>query len=130
MRKGNRDFALGRMKAGKMNKTEAAYDKVLKGLLQIGQIQWYRFEGIKLRLADATFYSPDFAVMDEDGVIEVGETVLHGAAHTFGDVPEGAPVALVDSTDYLAIAVRNGSAAETMGLDVGSPIEIWPIANE
>lgn len=62
--------------------------------------------------------------------IEVAETVLHGVAHTFGDVPEGAPVALVDSTDYLAIAVRNGSAAETMGLAVGAPIEIWPIANE
>jgi S-adenosylmethionine hydrolase len=62
--------------------------------------------------------------------IEVSGTTLDGVAHTFGDVPEGAPVALIDSTDYLAIAVRNGNAAETMGLDVGSPIEIWPIANE
>jgi S-adenosylmethionine hydrolase len=62
--------------------------------------------------------------------IEVPGVTLDGVAHTFGDVPEGAPVALVDSTDYLAIAVRNGSAAETLALDVGTPIEIWPIANE
>jgi S-adenosylmethionine hydrolase len=61
--------------------------------------------------------------------IEVSGTTLEGIAHTFGDVPEGSPVALVDSTDYLAIAVRNGSAAQVLGLDVGSPIEIWPLAN-
>lgn len=62
--------------------------------------------------------------------IEVADTTLHGIAHTFGDVEEGEPVALVDSTDYLAIAVRNGSAAQSLGLRVGSPIDIWPVANE
>jgi len=64
------------------------------------------------------------------GAIKDGAATIDGIAHTFGDVPEGAPVALVDSTDYLAIAVRNGSAAQMMGLDVGAPIEIWPIAND
>jgi len=62
--------------------------------------------------------------------IEVPGTTIRSIAHTFGDVPEGAPVALVDSTNYLAIAVRNGSAAQVLGLDVGAPIEMWPIANE
>ena len=62
--------------------------------------------------------------------IEVAGTTLDGVAHTFGDVPEGAPVALVDSTDYLAVAVRNGSAVQVLGLDVGSPIEIWPLTDE
>ena len=62
--------------------------------------------------------------------IEVPGATIHGVAHTFGDVPEGAPVALVDSTDYLAIAVRNGSAAHEFGLDVGAPLDVWPIANE
>jgi len=65
----------------------------------------------------------------KDGAVRDG-TVIRGVARTFADVPEGAPVALVDSTDYLAVAVRNGSAALTLGLDVGTPIEIWPIANE
>ena len=31
------------------------------------------FEGIKLRLADNTFYTPDFAVMSADGVMECHE---------------------------------------------------------
>ena len=71
--KGNRSYALGRLKAGAMNKTEAAYDAHL-GLLQAaGEIQWRRFEGLKLRLADNTFYTPDFAVMAADGVIECHE---------------------------------------------------------
>lgn len=66
-------LALGRMKAGAMNKTEVAYDEYLAALLYGGSILWYRFEGIKLRLADNTFYTPDFAVMLADGTIECHE---------------------------------------------------------
>ena len=64
--------ALGRMKTGQMNKTESAYAAHLeaqKGL----SIAWYKFEAIKLRLADKTFYTPDFAVMRNDGQIELHE---------------------------------------------------------
>lgn len=71
--KGNRSFALGRLKAGAMNKTEAAYAGHLEALKFNGKIQWYRFEGMKLRLADNTFYTPDFAVMAADGAIECHE---------------------------------------------------------
>lgn len=66
-------YALGRLKIGAMNKTEAAYDQHLAGLQHAGQILWRRFEGIKLRLADNTFYTPDFAVMNADGVMELHE---------------------------------------------------------
>lgn len=66
-------YALGRLKAGSMNKTEAAYDAHLAVLQHAGQIQWRKFEGLKLRLADNTFYTPDFAVMAADGVIECHE---------------------------------------------------------
>lgn len=66
-------YALGRLPVGVMNKTEAAYEAHLKLLLMAGEIQWYRFEGIKLRLADNTFYTPDFAVMAADGVMELHE---------------------------------------------------------
>ena len=65
--------ALGRLKPGQMNKTEAAYDAHLKHKQLTGEIAWYRFEGIKLRLADNTFYTPDFAVMRADGVMELHE---------------------------------------------------------
>jgi hypothetical protein len=68
----NRAFALGRLKVGQMNRTEAAYAEHLeriKGTV----IAWYRFEGVKLRLADNTFYTPDFAVMLMDGTMECHE---------------------------------------------------------
>lgn len=66
-------YALGRMKVGAMNKTEAAYGQRLELLLRAGSVLWYRFEGLKLRLADNTFYTPDFAVLAADGVMECHE---------------------------------------------------------
>lgn len=65
--------ALGRLKAGAMNKTEAEYCQLLELRKRAGEIAWYRFEGIKLRLADSTFYSPDFAVMLSSGEMEIHE---------------------------------------------------------
>lgn len=65
--------ALGRLPVGTMNKTEAAYDAHLAGLQMTGQILWRKFEGIKLRLADNTFYTPDFFVMDADRGLVVHE---------------------------------------------------------
>lgn len=56
-----------------MNKTEAAYERDLRDAQSLGDITWYRFEGLKLRLADNTFYTPDFAVMSNDNVIECHE---------------------------------------------------------
>ena len=66
-------YALGRLKTGAMNKTEAAYDAHLATQQHAGQILWRKFEGLKLRLADNTFYTPDFAVMAADGVMECHE---------------------------------------------------------
>ena len=65
--------ALGRLKTGEMNKTEAAYMEYLKDRQFVGHIAWFKFEGIKLRLADNTFYTPDFAVMLADGQMEAHE---------------------------------------------------------
>ena len=45
---------------------------------------------------------------------------------TFGDVAVGTPCALVGSAGLLEIAVRDGSAAITLGLDVGMPVECMP----
>lgn len=69
----NKSFALGRLKVGQMNKTELAYDAHLHLLKHSGEIVWHKFEGLKLRLADNTFYTPDFAVMAADGVMECHE---------------------------------------------------------
>lgn len=67
--------ALGRLKTGQMNKTESAYCQHLELRKRAGEIVWYRFEGIKLRLADNTFYTPDFAVM-----LATGENARRGNA--------------------------------------------------
>lgn len=56
-----------------MNKTEALYDKLLYARQVDGEVLWYKFEGLKLRLADNTFYTPDFTVMVESGQIECHE---------------------------------------------------------
>lgn len=70
---GERVRALGRLKPGTMNKLEAEYARELDDLKAIGKILWYRFEGIKLRLADNTFLTIDFAVLPEGGVLEMRE---------------------------------------------------------
>jgi len=69
----SRNFALGRLKQGQMNKTEAAYGEHLEEMRRTGLIVWYKFEGMKFRLADNTFYTPDFAVMLDNGQIELHE---------------------------------------------------------
>ena len=63
--------ALGRLRTGEMNKTEERYDAHLAELKHAGAVLWYRFEGIKLRLADNTFLTVDFAVMRANGVLEM-----------------------------------------------------------
>lgn len=79
----NRHFALGRLPAGTMNKTEAAYDLRLDAMKHHSEIAWYRFEGIKLRLADNCFLTVDFAVMAADGVLEMHD--VKGSPAIFSD---------------------------------------------
>lgn len=65
--------ALGRLKVGAMNKTEKAYAATLEQRRAGGEIAWFKFEGLKFRLADNTFYTPDFAVMLAGGELEAHE---------------------------------------------------------
>lgn len=67
-------LALGRLKTGVLNKTEQAYQEHLIQRQHAGEVAWFKFEGIKLRLADNTHYTPDFAVMLADGQMEIHET--------------------------------------------------------
>ncbi|CAG9194126.1 conserved hypothetical protein [Paraburkholderia caribensis] len=65
---------LGRGARGKQNKTETAYEnEVLKPQLHVGEILWYRFEAIKLRLADNTFITIDYPVITAAGQLEFRE---------------------------------------------------------
>lgn len=62
-----------RHEAGVMNKTEAAYDQQLALRKHAGEIAWYAFEKVKLRLAKATFLTIDFMVLLADGSLECHE---------------------------------------------------------
>lgn len=69
--------ALGRMKAGKMNDTEKAYAERLEWLKRAGDVLWWRFGVINLKIAEDCFYRTDFAVLLSSGNIEIHETKGH-----------------------------------------------------
>lgn len=65
--------AKGRHKPGTMNALEKWYAAHLESLKVSGDILGYWFEAVKLRLADKTFYTPDFMVMMKNFEIEFHE---------------------------------------------------------
>ena len=62
---------------GQMNKTEERYALELTVLKAGGSVHDFWFEGLKLRLADNTFYTPDFLVQRPDGSLECHEIKGH-----------------------------------------------------
>lgn len=60
--------------ADRMNKTEAKYAELLEAQRRAGKILFWRYESVKFRLADRTWYTPDFYIMRPDGTIEIHET--------------------------------------------------------
>lgn len=64
----------GRLPAGVMNKLETAYSEHLEYRRFQGEVLWWKYEGVTLKLAKDTRYTPDFAVMMADGYIELHET--------------------------------------------------------
>ena len=54
----------------RMNQTEAAWAALLDLDPRISS--WY-YEGVKLRLADGAYYTPDFLVVTSDGLLELHE---------------------------------------------------------
>lgn len=84
-------LATGRLKAGQMNKTEAAYEAHLDLRLRTGELAWYKFEGITLKLANDVRYTPDFSVMRANGEMELHEV----KGHWTGDAKAKAKMAAV-----------------------------------
>lgn len=62
---------------GQMNRMEADYAGYLEGLKRAGTVLWYAFDAVKLRLAQKTFYEPDFLVLMADLVFEIHEVKGH-----------------------------------------------------
>lgn len=55
---------------------------------------------------------------------------IMGLQHTFADVPLGALVALIGSSSRLELAVRNGSAAQTLGVGPGDIVRVYGAGTE
>lgn len=58
---------------GEMNRTESAYAHILKLRQLAGEVLHYDYEPERLRLADNTYYVPDFRVVMADSTIEFHE---------------------------------------------------------
>lgn len=69
--KGRRPYA--RVK-GTMTKLERSHAEGLELRKRAGEVLWWAYEGITLKLAPDTRYTPDFAVMLADGTLEIHET--------------------------------------------------------
>jgi hypothetical protein len=67
-------FARGVMPNEKMNKTEAAYAQHLEMLKRAGEVLWWRFQPMRLRLADGSYFKPDFGLLDRNCLFEFHET--------------------------------------------------------
>jgi S-adenosylmethionine hydrolase len=89
----------------------------------VGRFSW---DGDRLQLA------PAFRPMS--GEVTIGATAarvalagaeLRGIRRTYGEVAVGEPLALVGSSGFLEIAVRQGNAAATLDAVPGTPVTLW-----
>jgi S-adenosylmethionine hydrolase len=63
--------------------------------------------------------------MGEQIVVHIIDQRIAGLSRTFSDVSVGALAALIGSTDHLELAVRNGSAAQTLGVGIGDIVRVY-----
>lgn len=58
-------------------------------------------------------------------VVKIIDQRIPGISRTFTDVPVGALIALIGSNNRLELAVRNGSAAQTLGVGIGDTVRVY-----
>ncbi len=56
--------------------------------------------------------------------IKIKNTIIEGITQAYADKPPGSVIALIDSTGNLAISIVNGNAAQTLDVEIGTPVEI------
>lgn len=65
--------AFGRLRTGEMNQTERRYSQHLELQKAAGEVIWWAFEPVNLRLGAKCFYSVDFLVLVRDGRLQAHE---------------------------------------------------------
>jgi len=68
-----RKFARAVKLSNGMNRLENAYAEHLDSLIVAGEIVWWAFEPIRLKLAEKTYYCPDFLVCTANYELQVHE---------------------------------------------------------
>jgi hypothetical protein len=63
-------------------------------------------------------------------VVRIIDQLIAGLHRTFSDVPVGALTALIGSSDRLELAVRNGSAAQMLGVGIGDTVRVYSARDE
>jgi S-adenosyl-L-methionine hydrolase (adenosine-forming) len=59
------------------------------------------------------------------GTVGVGDVTIQGLGCFFGEVPEGEPMALINSFGLLEIAVNQGNAAQVLGIGKDEPVRVF-----
>ncbi len=62
-----------KVRRGIMNATEKRYASELEARKLAGEIRWWKFEGITLRIANGARYTPDFAILTNENALEFHE---------------------------------------------------------
>ena len=70
----DRLYAKGRLPEGQMNSTEQRYADHLRMQMLVGEVLWWQFEGVNLRLAKGTHLRIDFPQMRADGQLWMVDT--------------------------------------------------------
>jgi S-adenosylmethionine hydrolase len=70
------------------------------------------------------------ARLTQHPVVKIIDQRIAGISRTFSDVPAGALIALIGSSNRLELAVRNGSAAQTLGVGIGDTVRVYTSSEE
>ncbi len=108
---------------------EAAFSRKTDGGAVVGRIMHLdRFGNAITSIRGEEVADPDRAEIEFVArgrfVKEPYRVRLTGVKRTFADAPEGLPLAYVGSLGFLEIAVRDGSAAEKLGLRQKAPVMV------
>jgi S-adenosylmethionine hydrolase len=63
-------------------------------------------------------------------VVKIIDQRIAGISRTFADVAVGALIALIGSNNRLELAVRNGSAAQTLGVGIGDTVRVYAAGDD